>query len=307
MEIKKNLRMVLGTVQLGLDYGVNNFLGKPTREKSLEILDFAFNNGIRIFDTAAAYGDAEEILGEFIKKRGIEKDVFIISKLLPNIFSNEESEEEVKKIIESEVRKSLNRLCISKLYGYLLHTPEYIYNDKIVSALKYCKKIGLIENFGVSVYEEKDALYAASLPCDFIQIPYSVFDQRLNNTDFFELCKKNRTKVFARGAFLQGLIVMNEEKIPEHLNEAKEYLRDFDKIIKKYGVSRLEASLLFSYNNPYIGHVVFGVDNISQLREDLEIVERNKFPEGCRNQLMNIFMNIKKSIIFPSLWKKKEK
>lgn len=304
MDDKKKLKLVLGTVQLGMKYGINNFSGKPSREESLKILNTAFDSGINIFDTHSVYGDAEDILGEFIRKRGIQKEVKIISKLTSNIFNGNESEEEIRNTVLQEVRKSLNRLSIDKLYGYLLHTPEYVYNNKIILALKHCKELGLIENFGVSIYEEEDALYAAKLPCDFIQIPYNIFDQRLNKTDFFETCKKNHVVVFARSAFLQGLILMEHDKIPEHLSESKDHLNEFDKIISKCGLLRLEASILFSYNNPYIDYVVFGVDNNNQLEEDIKIVEEKNMPKECLQNLENRFINIKKSIIFPSLWKK---
>ena len=73
-------KLALGTVQFGLDYGINNPNGKPTREKSLEMLDYAWQKGIRVFDTAYAYGDAEEILGEFTKTRELGNKIKIITR-----------------------------------------------------------------------------------------------------------------------------------------------------------------------------------------------------------------------------------
>jgi aryl-alcohol dehydrogenase-like predicted oxidoreductase len=77
---------VLGTVQFGKEYGINNFSGKPTKEKSLEMLNLAFEKGIHLFDTAYEYGYAEEILGEFSKTNVIGEKIKIITKLKPNIF-----------------------------------------------------------------------------------------------------------------------------------------------------------------------------------------------------------------------------
>jgi aryl-alcohol dehydrogenase-like predicted oxidoreductase len=302
--VNKKKRLCLGTVQLGLNYGINNPHGKPPLEESLKILKYAFENGIKIFDTATAYGNAEEILGEFIKKNKLQNRIFVISKLMPNLFSGNEDQNEVNKIIENEINKSLNRLNLKCLYGYLLHTPGDIYNEKIVLALKNCKLNGLIDNLGVSIYEEKDALYAANLPVDFIQIPYSIFDQRMDKTDFFKICKKNKVTVFARSAFLQGLTVMDKEKVPKHLEESKKYLDEFDEIIKKNNFSRVEASLLFSYNNLDIDYVVFGVDNLEQLEQDIKIVEKETNTSKIIKNLKDKFMGINKSIIFPSLWKK---
>ena len=64
----------MGTVQLGLDYGINK-KKKPSKEESIKILECAYNNGIKIFDTAQAYGTAEEIIGEFIEKNKL-KEIF---------------------------------------------------------------------------------------------------------------------------------------------------------------------------------------------------------------------------------------
>jgi len=298
--------LCLGTVQLGMKYGINNKEGKPSREKSFAILDLAYKRGIRVFDTANAYGDAEEILGEFITTRKIKDKVEIISKLRPHVISPENAgnAQKILELIEAEIRKSLQRIRRDYLDGYLLHTPEYIYNDKIVAALRACKAKGLVKNIGVSIYEEADALYAVNnAAVDYIQLPYSVFDQRLNKTGFFEAARKNKVKVFARSAFLQGLVFMEKERIPDYLEEAKQHLETFDKIIKQHGLSRTEASLLFSYNNPYIDSVVFGVDNTNQLNEDIDIVQKELKFDECMKELTNRFTNIKKSIIFPSLWK----
>ena len=48
----------LGTVQLGVSYGINNQSGKPDRTQAFGILDTALTNGISALDTAAAYGDS---------------------------------------------------------------------------------------------------------------------------------------------------------------------------------------------------------------------------------------------------------
>ena len=58
-------KLILGTVQFGLDYGINNRLGKPSKQKVFEILDYASQNEIKILDTADTYGSATELLGNY--------------------------------------------------------------------------------------------------------------------------------------------------------------------------------------------------------------------------------------------------
>ena len=58
-------KLILGTVQMGLDYGVNNSSGKISNKESFEILSLAFSNGINILDTAEVYGNSHQIIGDF--------------------------------------------------------------------------------------------------------------------------------------------------------------------------------------------------------------------------------------------------
>ena len=296
-------KMVLGTVQLGLKYGINNSHGQPSREEALGILERAYEQGIRMFDTAFSYGDAEEIIGEFITRRKLNGQVQIISKLEPNCVS--EGSENVLSIVENGLRTSLRRIGREYIDGYLLHTSSYIFREEIVNALHQCKIKGLVKNIGVSIYEETEALAAVrSSLIDYIQIPYSVFDQRLNQTEFFQLAKANGKKVFARTAFLQGLIFMTDKEIPDSLSGAKEYLKEFDDIICRYGLSRLEAALAFSVSQPGVDYIVFGVDTIEQLNETMSVAASLGEHFDCVAALRDRFLNIEKNIIFPSLWKK---
>ena len=76
-------KLCLGTVQFGMNYGVNNQIGRqPTWQESFEMLDYALENGIDTIDTARAYGDAEIVLGEYFKNRKDKKNML---KLFQNL------------------------------------------------------------------------------------------------------------------------------------------------------------------------------------------------------------------------------
>jgi len=133
-------KLVLGTAQLGLKYGINNKFGKLSRKYSLQLLDKAYEIGIRNFDTAFAYGDAEEILGEWISKNGIKNSIKIISKLKPDAL---EAEQDAGRIIRNYINASIERLKIDFLNGYLLHTPGYVYRNDVLEELYECKNSGI--------------------------------------------------------------------------------------------------------------------------------------------------------------------
>ncbi|MCB2340757.1 aldo/keto reductase [Clostridium estertheticum] len=296
-------KLCLGTAQFGFNYGINNKTGQPSKQNVFEMLDYAIENGIEYLDTATAYGEAEEIIGEYIEKRNLNKKINIISKLKPNTIN--EISNDNRNIIRDQIKGSLKRLNVDVLDGYLLHTPTNFYNESTIEELLQCKKDGLVKNIGVSIYEVEHALDVVSCQkIDYIQIPYSVFDQRLNNTNFFEIAKKNNIEVFARSAFIQGLILMDNNAIPHNLEIAKKYLETFDEIVKCYNISRGEAAMLFSYNNSNIDYLVFGVDNLEQLKQNIDLINAKINFKECMNQLLANFKNVEKNIIIPSLWAK---
>lgn len=297
-------KLCLGTVQFGLDYGINNKNGKPSKKDVFEMMDIAIDRGITIFDTASAYGNAEELLGEYISKRSKKEDIRVISKLKPNLI--DENCKNIQLVIEEEIKKTLMKTRVESLEGYLLHTPTDFYNADIMEGLEYFKKRGLIKNIGVSIYEFKHAMDVVNSDrIDYIQVPYSIFDQRMENREFFSKAKKNGIKVFARSIFLQGLITMEEDEIPEHLSHARKYLRLYDEIIKKYGVSRIEAAIHYIYDNQNIDYLVFGVDNKKQLIENIDIVQNMSIDKECIKELKEALSGIEENIIFPSLWSRK--
>ena len=56
-------KLILGTAQFGLDYGINNSVGKPNVESTESILNYAISQKIHILDTADAYGNSSDIIG----------------------------------------------------------------------------------------------------------------------------------------------------------------------------------------------------------------------------------------------------
>ena len=190
------------------------------------------------------------------------------------------------------------------LFRSLLHTPTNFYLPEVMAGLARARDAGLIKHFGVSIYETEHALdVVSSGQVDYIQIPYNVFDQRLDKTDFFALARLNGVMVFGRAPFLQGLLFMEPDEVPQHVARAAPYLAEFVQIVKRHRLDRAEACLQFSAAHEGIDRVVFGVDNLGQLDEDLAAVEKS--PAGsCRQELQQCFVSMEKEIIFPSLWAK---
>lgn len=296
-------KLCLGMVQFGMDYGINNKRGKPSKENAFYMLDLAIDSGIKKLDTAFAYGNAEELLGEYFTKKRNLQNVEVITKLRPNILDFESGSPQ--KIVREALCKSLDRMCVSNVDGFLLHTPEYIYNEDILDGLEKVKKEGLTNHIGISIYEIKDGVEAIKTGMiDYIQLPYSVLDQRGMKEGFLKMAKSNGVQVYCRSAFLQGLVMMEPEKIPDYMNKSKEYVNVFDNICKKYEVDKVTALLHFVIDNEYIDYLVFGVDTQEQLIEDIKYAQASDLPKEFYYEIETKLGEVEKSIIFPSLWKK---
>lgn len=294
--------LCLGTVQFGMDYGINNQLGRqPSWEESYVMLDYALEHGIDTIDTASAYGESERILGEYFRRRGGIKDIKIISKLRPNVISR--GQKDISGILEKELMDSLGKLRVSGLDGYLLHTPEYIYNLEIMEVLLEFKRQKFVKNIGVSIYNLQEGYAAIETGVvDYIQLPYSILDQRGIREGFIHKAKKAGITIFTRSAFLQGLFLMEQHRIPTHLQKARDYLTVIGEISNRYHVDMVSLVLGFVKAETDIDYLVFGVEKMEQLVEDINKYQFNDIPKKCVREIKEKINNVEESIIFPSLW-----
>lgn len=299
------MKLCLGTVQFGLDYGIRG-QKRPSIEDSIKILDYATQNGIDNIDTAHAYGCAEDVVGEFLKRKTIKREkLFISSKFKPNDLDDIKPED-YKKTIREHLEYQLRRLNTDYLDAYMFHSSRYAYDEEKLKAMYEIKKEGKIRHCGVSVYYPDEAKIIIESPyADFMQLPSSIFDQRMKNKCIFDIALQNgTTQIHSRSAFIQGLILMDEDEVPPFLEGAKPIIRKIDLLCKKYNISRIKLALLYVKQFGAISHLVFGVDNLEQVKENIKIFEED-FSSDIIEEIGREFENIKTDIVMPSLWVKK--
>jgi len=287
-----------------MDYGIRG-KRKPALPDSLEMLDYAIHNGITAIDTANAYGEAEDVVGAYIQKNGsIRHNVKLISKFRPNLLDNV-SAEQYYPTMKQNLEESLRRLHIDYLDGYLLHSSRYVYNDEIIDALVRLKTEGLVKAVGVSIYEPDEAKAGiTNNKLDFLQLPYSVLDQRMLHSGVFDWAKENGVKLHSRSAFIQGLILMKPEEVPPFLSKrAVPILQSLDEVCNETGLTRLQLAIGFVKRQTAVSHLVFGVRNLAQLRENISVFQQN-LPDDVIAILEQKFQNISADIVMPSLWAK---
>lgn len=296
------MKLCLGTVQFGTDYGIQEG-GKPKFEEVFSMINYAIDHGITQLDTAPAYFEAERILGDYIRSNPQKAEkINIISKLNPNVFDGCNRQEMATLAIRN-AKASLRTLGINCYTAYLFHNASYIFDANAVKALSAVKKEGMAEKIGVSVYTPEEAMKALEYEeVDAIQIPYNVFDRRLDKCGFFQKAMERGIDVYARSSLLQGLAVMDSSKIPSRVLFAKKYIEEFEEICSEYGLSRLNTAIGYVSSKKEISYVVFGVDNLLQLQEYID-VEKVKIQDDMIRRIDERFEDVPEKLLNPSLWK----
>ena len=296
-------RLCIGTVQFGMDYGVQGGT-RPAVEDAVRMLDYATQNGVDAIDTASAYGTAEDVVGEFLSRRTLPRDaVQVISKFGTNIFDGASAADYAERL-RSAAETSLKRIRSDYLDAYICHVPTAAGDQAIIEAMAALKASGLVRHVGFSVYdpEQVQACLTADL-VDFIQSPFSFLDRRMETSGALAAASAKGVDLHMRSAFVQGLMLMDVAKIPERLAATRPVIRDLEAACAETGLSRRALALAFVKANPYISHLVFGVDNMAQLKEIVADFGR-PVDSGAVKSIADRFAAVDPSIFLPNNWKK---
>ena len=285
-------KLILGSAQMGLDYGINNTNGKIDINESFEILKFAFLNGIKHIDCAEAYGNIHEILGIF-NQSNPEMDFYINTKL-SSANSKTDSRKEVKKI--------LSVLKRNKIQSIMFHSYS-LYKKNLNSIKDYhtMKEEGLISNIGVSVYlnkEIKSLIYDDNI--DLIQIPFNMLDNSKEKMDLIKEAKLNGKIIEARSIFLQGLFFKNPNDDNFIVKKLCNELTQIKNISLNNKVSIDEMGLNYVLCQDFIDYVIIGVDNLLQLKKN--IISLNKTLDKKIINQINSINTKNKSFLNPTNW-----
>ena len=268
-------KIILGTVQFGLDYGINNNNGKPNFNEVKSIFDYAYNNNINFLDTAEAYGNSHEIIGNYHEDSDNKFQVttkYCSARL------------DLPKNISDRINHHLKILNVNNLYCYMFHNYDDFKNyfNLFKLELLELKNRGIIKKIGVSLHSNhniNDILENKEI--DLIQLPYNLLDNKSKREKVFLKAREKGIEIHTRSTFLQGLFFKDLDTIKGRLGVLKKYLLELKRLVNKNEINSLALSYVCS--NANIDGILLGVDSVSQLKNNLSCINDDKFKDIIEN------------------------
>lgn len=259
------MKVALGTVQFGMNYGVSNKEGQVSIEEVAKILDCCESNGITTLDTAQGYGESESVLGQF-DLSGFD----IITKVMGDA------------ILET----SLEKLHLSSVYGLMFHRENEC-NDISWKQFEMYKNQGMVEKIGVSAYSPivlNDLL--DRYPIEIVQFPLNILDQRF--ISLLPKLKEKKVEVHTRSTFLQGLLLMHE--IPTYFGQIQDKINSIPNPKINYAIDFVKKCW-------DVDKIIFGVTKLKEFQEIINAYNSNVYDIDYTNFVVN-----DEKYINPSLW-----
>lgn len=264
---QKKTKLALGAAQFGVDYGVANIQGKVETEEVKRIFAVARSANIDTLDTAIAYGDSEQVIGQMGSQPWS-----IVTKLPPVPFGYNAAS-----WVREQLTGSLARLGVQQVYGLLLHRPGQLLEDigpELYGALKAVQSEGLVKKIGISIYrpatlETTLAQYAV----DLVQAPLNILDRSLVESGWAKRLADAGVEVHVRSVFLQGLLLMPASQRPAKFSPWTDIWAEWDRWLAQTGLTPQQACLRYVCGLDSIDRVVVGVDSAAQLDEVLSASE----------------------------------
>jgi len=259
-------KLCLGTAQFGMAYGITNTTGQVSEVEVAQLLLHAQDAGISYLDTAQAYGNAEMALGRQLPTFHCFK---IISKLPAQpqlVFSDQDSE-----VWERNFFASCQRLGVQGLDAFLLHSPADLRKPGahcLEAWLLSLRERGLVQRLGVSIYAAEDLEGVNPGLLDIVQLPLSLFDQRLLQDGTLARLSEGGTAIHARSLYLQGLLLTSAAQWPPRVGqEVRAHQHALEALAQEKGCQLIDLALGFARVQEDLEAVVIGVCSCHELAE----------------------------------------
>jgi DNA-3-methyladenine glycosylase I len=282
-------------LEIGRDWG---FDYKPrwaraSAEEATAVLNAALDIGINLIDTAPAYQQSEERIGQWLE--GVRRDEVVIATKAGETFDGTSTYDFSYRAILESIDNSLQRLGTDYLDIVQLHGPSLadLRSGEAEQALQDAKAAGKIRCTGLSADVEVALYGVANGSFDVVQVDYSLLDASAMKL-LLPLARHQGVGVLVRSVFHRAALARplgDELGVPAELLRqveaawapiARHYQRDSD---IDFALLR-QVALQFALANPLVDCVLVGTRSAQHLRWSAEIAERAPLDEALLQELL---------------------
>ena len=284
----KTSKLALGTVQFGIDYGINNSHGQISRSEAEVIVDYAFKHGVSVLDTARSYGHAESAIGEILLLEPSYRNIEVVTKI--SYDSRLSLSQNIAVSCHNLKRDFIDTALFHSFEDYKLYSHSIDINEKFN-----------IRKLGISVYTNAEIeRILDDSRIKVIQVPFNLLDNEYQRGEILRLAKSKGKEVHTRSSFLQGLFFKEPNDISSNLIGLRKELKLIQDLCKDYNVSVSDLALQYCLSKNFIDKVIIGVDTLDHLKMNIKSCN-TVIPQNLVFEIDKIVVKTKE-LLNPSNW-----
>ncbi len=291
----------LGTVELGMDYGipVQGEQRRPSEADAARTLNCALDLGINLIDTAQAYGESEAIIGRALKSR---RNEYILATKIAGLSWEGYTGVELREQVEASITKSLRALQTDIIDLLYIHnaTPELIQHGEIVEIMQRAREAGYARFIGTTTYGEAAPLAVLEDGrFDCVQVAYNLLDRQFEER-VLPLAQANDIGVAIRSVLLKGALTYRYPHLPEELRELREAVNKVNSLRSEQNSSLPELAYRFVLAHPAVSTALVGTGRVHELEEIVSLAGRDSLPQELLSDIREI--SVSPDQLNPGTW-----
>ena len=257
------------------------------KRESLAIMNHAFEHGITLFDTAAAYGQgaSELVVGEWLQSRNLKDQIVLATKVTGTL---------TRQRIVTSAEASLKRLQTDHIDLLQTHVwDESTPLEETLEALTALVQQGKVRHVGCSNYSASQLASALTLSEQSrlirmvsVQPPYNLVQREIEG-ELLPLCAAENIGVISYSPLAAGFLTgkyrpdqpipsgTRFDVVPGHQDiyfteHGFQVLQQLDNEVRTSGVSHIEQALSWVLQQPGVTSVLIGARNTTQIDQALK-------------------------------------
>lgn len=266
-------RLVLGSVQWGMPYGIANQGGPPDDPELARMLSRAKEAGVRTIDTARAYGESELRIGKLLPTVPRRDGWQVITKLAHDVHEPGVSTADALDRVFASLAASRSALDLDGPPDLMLHrfAHRHACGGKLWRMLLAERDAGRLGRLGISAATPEEAWAALEEPeAEILQVASSLLDLRLFRQGFFSRARALGRTVYVRSIFLQGVAHLEPRALPDFLFPLRDAISRIRAAAQALDVTPRALFLGFARELLPGAHLVVGCEREGQLVQLLE-------------------------------------